>query len=113
MYILTDGLNYGAARIIGEAVAQEKLRHRLGGLEEQEFDSREVGHITAIGVVSSDKLSYGQAIEEASGTKVRTFFVVSKYRFVVKIKIDLSARFSNSLTIFFLFFQGNNSEFTP
>ncbi|KAK3797550.1 hypothetical protein RRG08_054580 [Elysia crispata] len=69
MYILTDGLNYGAARIIGEAVAQEKLRHRLGGLEEQEFDSREVGHITAIGVVSSDKLSYGQAIEEASGTK--------------------------------------------
>ena len=64
MYVFTDGLNYGAARIIGEVVAHEKMR-------EGAYDLREVGHIKAIGVVSCDQLSYGQAIEETPVTKVK------------------------------------------
>ncbi|GFS24681.1 transient receptor potential cation channel subfamily M member 2 [Elysia marginata] len=69
MYILTDGLNYGAARLIGEAVAQEKMRHGMGSQDEAGLGSSKLGHITAIGVMASDQLSYGQLIEETSSTK--------------------------------------------
>ncbi|GFN80396.1 transient receptor potential cation channel subfamily m member 2 [Plakobranchus ocellatus] len=66
MHVLTDGLNYGAARIIGDTVAEEKLQSRLGNTKQNKYNSEESGHITVIGVVSTDQLRYGSLIEEST-----------------------------------------------
>lgn len=72
MWILTEGINAGVSKIIGEAVAQEHVKRKN---LEKDLSRRVGGDMVVIGITATDDLWYGESIERTKQPVVCTAVV--------------------------------------
>lgn len=83
MWIITSGVDGGIAKIIGDAIREEKSRRASNRSQSHNVpvtDDTKLPKLTAIGVIPKSRVSYSQCLEEVviCQTPTHNIFAVSR-----------------------------------